>query len=86
MSARFHHSGRKMPITTPRTVKRSQKIFFSIKPKTLPLIDTDNTDLKLKPKTLKHGGKEETEDSKIGEQWIQLFGIGAPEASHCGDR
>jgi len=51
-----------MPITTPRTVKSSQKIFFSIKPKTLPLIDTDNTDLKLKPKTLKHGGKEEAEE------------------------
>jgi hypothetical protein len=32
-----------MSITKPRTTKSSQNIFFSIG-KTLPLIDTDNTD------------------------------------------
>lgn len=72
MSARFHHSGRKKPISAPSTVNSSQKIFLSIRPEeTLPLMNTDDTDEDRiigssgNLKTLQLGEKEEQDLPRI---------------------
>ena len=60
VSARFHHSGRRSPISAPSTVKSSQNIFLSIGKN----LTTDQHGRAIHPKGLKHRGTEEAEENK----------------------